>query len=755
MSTLFNTLCSVSCLHTAWKLVKSKNSAGGIDGFSVFQFEADIKNHLDNLLGELESKTWNPEPYLRIEIPKNETEKRKLGLLSIKDKIVQQAIKNLIEPRFERQFLNNSYAYRPDKGHTKAIRRVMSEIVKKKNSWIVQLDIDDYFDTINHDILFNRIKSIIKEDEIIRLIELSVKMGIVSKQLKWTANSQGVPQGAVLSPLLANFYLHPFDQFVTSKTESYIRYADDFLIICENKGHAEDLFDKTSEFLKTRLLLRLNEPIICEKSQGVEFLGVFVNDKGIRISEEKKAKLRERIQSIEFHKGAFTAKSLETLNGIRHYYAKLLPQELLTPLDEILKEKVKSLISKEFIQFPNKTILQKALFPLPLFSQDAEINRKNQLEEWIAHYLQQKQSHAGKANSKSPEVKRLIESKKREYRKREGEGAELVVATIGCFIGKNNGGITVKTGGKLLNKAPTSTLEHITVISRGVSFSTDAVRYCCDNHIPIDFFDQSGKLYASILSPVFVEQSLWQKQALLSPGQKSYLASRIIEGKLKNQISLAKYYNKYHKEDFLLQAKYEYLETTMNHLLLKIKKNDFNNENYAEILMGYEAVGANAYWAYVRQLLQDDGVSFESRERKGATDLFNSLLNYGYALLYARVWQAILSVKLNPSIGILHACQAGKPTLVYDLVELFRSQTVDRVVISLIQKGEPLSMDKHLLNEQTKKLLLQNVFERMNRYEKYRGEETKFLHVFRLQAKELAQYVSGESKSYKPYLAKW
>jgi len=104
---MYQSLCTLPTLHSAWKLVKSRNSAGGIDGFSVFQFETDINDHLNDLSENLKNKTWNPEPYFRIEIPKNETEKRKLGLLSVKDKIVQQAIKNLIEPRVERQFLSN------------------------------------------------------------------------------------------------------------------------------------------------------------------------------------------------------------------------------------------------------------------------------------------------------------------------------------------------------------------------------------------------------------------------------------------------------------------------------------------------------------------------------------------------------------------------------------------------------------------------------------------------------------------------
>lgn len=147
-ATLFQTLCTPSALLAAWKVVKTKNATGGVDGITMNEFEKDLSEHLIQLENELKTGTWSPEPYLKIEIPKKNNEKRELGLLSVKDKIVQQAIKTLIEPRFERLFLNNSYGHRPGKGAAKAIRRSQSECNMKKNLWVLRLDIDNYFDTI-------------------------------------------------------------------------------------------------------------------------------------------------------------------------------------------------------------------------------------------------------------------------------------------------------------------------------------------------------------------------------------------------------------------------------------------------------------------------------------------------------------------------------------------------------------------------------------------------------------------------------
>lgn len=752
---LFQKLCTENHLYNAWLQVKSKRSAGGVDGFSVLDFDNDLQNNLRIIQKELLNKNWNPEPYLRLEIKKNEKEKRKLGLLTIKDKIVQQAILNLVENNFEKIFLNNSYAYRRGKGHLRAVRRTINEFQSNKNGWVLKLDIDDYFDTINHEILFAGLKSIIPNEEIIRLIELSVKMGVVTKNMKWSEIKQGVPQGAVLSPLLANFYLHSFDLFVTSKTNNYIRYADDFLIISDSEKETKELLVQTSGFLEKRLLLRLNNPILAKTQEGINFLGVFINNKDVSINDDKKNKLLQRIDSIELRKGIFTEKSLESLDGIKRYYAQVLPQDVLMFFDNELVSKITKLIKETTLFISNKQLLTESLKEIPFFSRQFELGKKKHINEWLQIYSETKKKLQSAKDDSTDKNKKLINQKKLEYQKKESEGAELVISSYGSFVGKANNGITVKLNGKNIYKRPSGALKHITILSKGVTISSDAIYYCMKNNIPIDFFE-SGALQASILSPVFVDQSLWQKQISMPIENKAYLAMQIVVGKMKNHLNLIKYFHKYHKSDNVLTIKYAQSVSQLEDVIGKIKLTDKKNPRYAEVLITFEAQGANAYWSYIRQLLADDNIDFEKRTRKGATDLFNSLLNYGYSILYSRMWQAVLSCKLNPSVSVLHAQQSNKPTLTYDLIELFRAQAVDRVVISLIQKNEPLGMDKTLLNENTRKLLVKNILERINRYEKYRSSiEMKFSGIIKEQVREFAEYVDGQKKSFKPYIAKW
>lgn len=202
---------------------------------------------------------------------------------------------------------------------------------------------------------------------------------------------------------------------------------------------------------------------------------------------------------------------------------------------------------------------------------------------------------------------------------------------------------------------------------------------------------------------------------------RNRLAVKIIVGKIKNQMNLCKYFNKYHKS-VGIDAPFDELVKSLSGVLCKMK-------------------------------MSDDEVEFYSRVKKGASDLVNSMLNYGYSLLYPRIWQAILKKRLNPYVGLVHYSE-GNPNLVFDVIELFRSQAVDRVVISMIQKKEHTVMSGGLLDDETRNLLTRHVYGRLNRYEKYRGEEKRLSEIIDLQISELASaIVSGTT--YRPYMAKW
>ena len=382
-----------------------------------------------------------------------------------------------------------------------------------------------------------------------------------------------------------------------------------------------------------------------------------------------------------------------------------------------------------------------------------QTRKKLYIGELVADYASQKnKEHQAESEQRN---KQLIKQRKKEFRKLASETSGLLVDKPGTFIGMTSRGVSISERGKVIAQHHADNLSHVVVTGKGVSLSSNFINYCMERKIPIDFFDYHGKHIGSIVTPKYIQSTLWSKQSAASSALRNSIALAIIEGKVKNQHALLKYFNKYHKKHIpQLLSRMESMEQEMNVFKQWKQNTSLDKEDFIPKLMGYEAQIAIRYWDYIRELIADDQVEFERREHQGAQDLTNSMLNYGYSILYVRVWQALLAARLNPFDSLVHARQEGKPTLAYDLIEVFRSQVVDRMVISLIQKGQDLEVRNGLLTDNTRQLLVKSVMERLARYEKYQGEEMKMENIIVRQAKLLAKVFEGAEK-FKPYVAKW
>lgn len=752
-TTLFTRLCSPHLLLQAWEEVKVKRAAGGVDRQSVDDFARDLPKQIERIVAELKSGTWKPQPYLRVEIPKKTNEKRKLGLLTVKDKVVQQAIKILVEPKFEAIFVPNSYGYRKERGALRAIRCLRDKCKQKNLQYALKLDIDDYFDNVDHAVLQKRVEAVVKDSEIVRLIMLCTKMGVVTKHNSWTEVTKGVPQGAVLSPLLANLYLSSFDQSVLSRTDKYIRYADDFVLLCKTEEEAQALQTTLTQYLTEKLHLSLNAPELKRIDNGFEFLGVTVTRLSCLINETKKTELIERISSLRLCSDGLSVKDAKTWEGITRYYAKLLQEEALQELDKALFEHLKDEVATQYHAFANRNILSNLLQKFVFLSSDYRMRDKELKRELVATYLDAKREPLN-AEAET-QNRKIIAQRKREYQKKEEAGAEMLVSSPGTFIGYSKGHVVVKNKGLVVAKTPFANLKHITVIGSGVSFSSNLLNQLNNNKITLDLFSQKGQHLGGFMQASSKQCAIWDAQSRTPQDARNALAASIVEGKVVNQLYLAKYFHKYHKESHKsAENLLEIFENKVDAARDFIKNYDKSATNYIEQLMAQEAQCALQYWAYVKGMLEDDEVGFEGRVQQGAVDIVNMMLNYGYALLYSRVWRALLGCGLNPYDSVIHVRQAGKPTFVYDVVELFRAQAVDRVVFSLVQKNEPLEAGNGLLSERTKKLLAQNMMERIQKRENYRGERLSLDMIIWRQCSEIADFFEKEAK-YKPYKAKW
>lgn len=286
-------------LQAAWRKVATNAGAAGVDRQSVEQFAVRAEDYLGELETALKAGTYKPLPVLRVEIPKGPGKMRPLGIPAVKDRIVQTALKLVMEPIFEREFLDTSYGFRPGRGCQDALREV-DGLLKAGYTHVVDADLASYFDTIPHASLMTRVGERVSDGRLLELIEAFLHQDIVKGAQRWTPVG-GTPQGAVISPLLANIYLHALDGEMRESGYRMVRYADDFVVLCQTADVAQAGLAKVQAWVRAHgLTLNLDKTHVgncLEEGQGFDFLG-YRFEAGQRWVRRKSLKaIRDRIRS--------------------------------------------------------------------------------------------------------------------------------------------------------------------------------------------------------------------------------------------------------------------------------------------------------------------------------------------------------------------------------------------------------------------------------------------------------------------------
>ena len=250
-------------LNKAYQRVKFNNGAPGIDGMTVEEALPWLKEHKEELLESIKGGWFKPNPVRRKEIPKPDGGARKLGIPTVIDRIVQQAIAQVLVPLYEPKFIDGSYGYRPNKSAQMAIQKV-KEYAEEGYKYAVQLDLSKYFDTLNHALLINLLRQTIKDERVIQLIKKYLKSGVMENGV-CVKIEEGSPQGGPLSPLLANIYLNEFDHEFENRGVKVIRYADDIVLLAKSQRATERLLETSTRYLEGKLKLTVNK----EKSKTV------------------------------------------------------------------------------------------------------------------------------------------------------------------------------------------------------------------------------------------------------------------------------------------------------------------------------------------------------------------------------------------------------------------------------------------------------------------------------------------------------
>jgi RNA-directed DNA polymerase len=296
---LYDRLLDRRALARAFEKVRRAQGAPGVDGQTIKDFESGLLDELTRLVNELGNKTYQPQPVRRVTIPKPGGGERNLGIPAVRDRVVQQALLDILQPIFDPEFHPSSYGYRPGRSCQQAVAKATLFIRQYDRQWVVDMDLSKCFDRLDHDLIVASIQRRVRDGSILVLIRRFLESGVMIGGNK-EATEVGSPQGGVFSPLIANVYLDAFDQEMKRRGQRIIRYADDILILCRSKSAAQRAQQVATEILEGQLRLTVNaeKTHVVHASQGVKFLGVQIGLSWIRIQDKKTVGFKDKVRSI-------------------------------------------------------------------------------------------------------------------------------------------------------------------------------------------------------------------------------------------------------------------------------------------------------------------------------------------------------------------------------------------------------------------------------------------------------------------------
>lgn len=333
-------------------------------------------------------------------------------------------------------------------------------------------------------------------------------------------------------------------------------------------------------------------------------------------------------------------------------------------------------------------------------------------------------------------------------------GSQLFISGFGLFVGKKSERVVVRKDRAVCAQVPLMRLQELIIASRGVSFSSDLLQELCERGIRVAFLTASGKPFALVTSPMLTA-TVETRRAQLEASSNSHGANIcrwIVAGKLHNQEKLMRYFAKSRDGE-----RRTALENTAA-ALRKLRRSALAVEgarpdDVRGPLMGLEGTGGRLYWKAIGNMLPDE-LEFTGRSHQGATDPVNAAMNYGYGILTAHVWGAVMNAGLEPFAGFLHVDRSGKPSLILDLMEEFRQPVVDRAIFSWLNKGGQLKMARDGLDGASRESIASRVLMRLTATEPHRGKQHQIRSIVQMQARLAASAVRG-LREYRPFSFKW
>lgn len=354
---LLDVILAKENLNKAYLQVFRNKGAAGIDGVTVEELRDYLKEHKEEILWEIRNRKYKPQPVRRVQIPKENGKKRNLGIPTVVDRVIQQAMVQVLSPIYEKQFSNSSYGFRPKRSCEMAVIRAL-ELMNDGYDWIVDLDLEKFFDTVNQDRLISIIRRTVKDGEVVSLIRKFLESGVMENG-HYQPTKVGTPQGGNLSPLLSNIMLNELDKELEARGLNFVRYADDCMILVRSKKAANRVLSTITKYIENKLGLKVNaEKSKVSRPTGIKFLGF-----GFWVAKGGVYKPKPHLKSIEKLKRklkALTCRSwsisldsrIQKLNHLNrgwvNYFRIANMKNVLEKIDERLRTRIRVIIWKQW-----------------------------------------------------------------------------------------------------------------------------------------------------------------------------------------------------------------------------------------------------------------------------------------------------------------------------------------------------------------------------------------------------------------------
>lgn len=344
-------------IEKAIQRVVSNKGSGGVDKMQVAEVRTHFAQNWSYLKGLIMKGRYSPSAVKRVEIPKENGKKRKLGIPTVTDRVIQQAIVQVLTPIFEPTFSDSSYGFRPNRNAHQAVRKVV-EYANEGYRYTIDLDLEKYFDTVNHSRLIQILSNTIKDGRVISLIHKYLNAGVVVKH-KFEETTMGVPQGGPLSPLLSNIYLNEFDKEMERRGNRFVRYADDVVLLFKSERSALRVKETVTNYLENKVYVKVNQDkTTVDYITRIKFLGFgFYIDKSgnaqITVHIKSKEKMKKRIREITKRNRSISRKELAEelklfIRGWVNYYRIAMMTAFLKHIDEWMRRRIRMIYWKRW-----------------------------------------------------------------------------------------------------------------------------------------------------------------------------------------------------------------------------------------------------------------------------------------------------------------------------------------------------------------------------------------------------------------------